>query len=35
VLTIHTDNSVSVLDGRGIDWRQGDDELKRSAAEIM
>src|SRR3979409_2735197 len=36
-VTIHTDNSISVLDnGRGIptDIKQ-DDELKRSAAEIV
>jgi len=37
LLTIHTDNSVSVLDnGRGIPTGiKDDDELKRSAAEIV
>ena len=37
VLTIHTDNSVSVLDnGRGVPTgTMEDDELKRSAAEIV
>jgi len=37
VLTIHTDNSVSVLDnGRGIPTDiKDDDDLKRSAAEIV
>src|SRR6188508_3467524 len=37
VLTIHTDNSISVLDnGRGIPTgTKDDDELKRSAAEIV
>src|SRR5258706_13291643 len=37
VLTVHTDNSISVLDnGRGIPTGiKGDDELHRSAAEIV
>jgi len=36
VVTIHTDNSISVLDnGRGIRPYQDDDEMKRSAAEIV
>src|SRR5436189_3188011 len=37
VVTVHTDNSISVLDnGRGVPTGiKGDDELQRSAAEIV
>src|SRR4051794_15478885 len=37
VVTVHTDNSISVLDnGRGVPTGiKGDDELRRSAAEIV